>query len=321
MNEKEFQAWNEARLEKIRDLKSRRYGPIEIEHGYRTYISHANYSLDEEGESSPIVRLVEDYPPADLVISRHLAVARYFARIHAFGGARRVTWLKRARNRRDITGTPFGDRKRVYTTRGYLSLDLAACSEELIELALDLPEELQSSEVELTLEQVEEYASGELKAYSVTVTEFENAKTPMANGNVIVVTRHPAFVTYLEGRGLVPVGTPVVENATAENIEGKTVYTIRRNIPPHIAVHARRVIEFTLDLPEELRSGVTLTPEQIEEHACVFTQAFSVSAVEPPDTPGYIPPDLRERVEKARREAEAHRSELWKLLNKRPSGI
>jgi len=317
MNEKEFQAWNEARLEKIRDFKGRRCGPIDIEHGYRTTIasgsvqdSYGNYL--EEGESR-VVRLVEIYPPKDLVVSRHLAVARYFAKIHTFGSARRVTWLKNVRSRHDMTGIPLGPLRSVYTTQGYIPLHLAVYSEKLIELTLDLPDELRSG-VELTLEQVEEYASGELKAYSFIASDLLRASdiVPMENGNIIV-TRHPAFVTYLEKIGLVTKGTPVVENAAVDDVMGKDVYTTQGSLPPHIAVHAERVVEVDLDyqLPKELRSGVELSLEQVEEYASVFLQTFTVSATEPPDTPGYVPPELRERVEKARAEKEARRNALW----------
>ena len=79
----------------------------------------------------------------------------------------------------------------------------------------------------------------------------------------IVVTRHPALVTYLIEIGLVPEGTPIVAHATVDDVMGKNVF----GVPPlRLAVHARRVIEVPLDIPAEMR-GVELTLEQVREYA------------------------------------------------------
>lgn len=89
--------------------------------------------------------------------------------------------------------------------------------------------------------------------------------------NNVVVTRHPALVTFLVEEGLVPESTPVLTHATAEDVAGNHVFGV---LPMHLAAQAAKLTEVTLHLPAELR-GVELTLEQVREH-CKGVRTFVV---------------------------------------------
>lgn len=77
----------------------------------------------------------------------------------------------------------------------------------------------------------------------------------------IIVTRHPALVTYLREIGLAQPDTEVVEHVTPEQIRGRVVIGV---LP--LSQEAYSVIEVPLDIPAQLR-GKELTIEQVREYA------------------------------------------------------
>ena len=85
----------------------------------------------------------------------------------------------------------------------------------------------------------------------------------MTNQNTIVVTRHPALVSYLQEQGLVPAGVPVISHATPEQVRGRYVIGV---LPLSLASLAESVTEVPLSLPPELR-GVELSLEQVRQYA------------------------------------------------------
>lgn len=80
---------------------------------------------------------------------------------------------------------------------------------------------------------------------------------------VVVVTRHAGLVEYLEEAGIIPVGTPVIGQASIEDVKGKHVIGV---LPNHLAVHAASITEIPLNIPAELR-GKELTIEQVRQFA------------------------------------------------------
>lgn len=78
--------------------------------------------------------------------------------------------------------------------------------------------------------------------------------------NIIVVTRHPALLAYLEKQGIVPAGTPVLSHATVDDVRGKHVIGV---LPMRLAAEAEKLTEVSMVVPTELR-GQELSLEQIE---------------------------------------------------------
>jgi putative CRISPR-associated protein (TIGR02620 family) len=84
----------------------------------------------------------------------------------------------------------------------------------------------------------------------------------------VVVTRHPALVQYLVEKGIVPEGTPVLQHAKLEDVEGMNVIGV---LPLFLASKAAQVTEVSMDIPVEKR-GVELTIEDIRQYVRgVFT--------------------------------------------------
>lgn len=79
----------------------------------------------------------------------------------------------------------------------------------------------------------------------------------------VVVTRHPALITYLVEVGLVQEGVEVVSHADEDAVRGKHVIGV---LPLRLAALAASLTEVPLILPPELR-GVELTLDQIREHS------------------------------------------------------
>ena len=79
----------------------------------------------------------------------------------------------------------------------------------------------------------------------------------------IIVTRHGAMVEYLIEQGIVDSTVPIVEHASAKQIEGKHVIGF---LPLHLACQAERLTEIPMNVPLELR-GRELTLEQVRELA------------------------------------------------------
>jgi putative CRISPR-associated protein (TIGR02620 family) len=75
----------------------------------------------------------------------------------------------------------------------------------------------------------------------------------------VVVTRHPALVTYLREEGLIPEDCPVLEHVSEEDVRGRHVIGV---LPLHLAASAARVTEVPLDVPLEWR-GQELTLAQV----------------------------------------------------------
>jgi len=84
--------------------------------------------------------------------------------------------------------------------------------------------------------------------------------------NVIIVTRHPALVEYLQEQGIVVQGEcDQVSHATPEDVRGKHVIGV---LPLRLAAEAATVTEIPLDIPPELR-GTELSIEQLREYGDV----------------------------------------------------
>ena len=81
--------------------------------------------------------------------------------------------------------------------------------------------------------------------------------------NQVIVTRHPALVSFLIEMGLADKSTPVIGHATPEAIKGKNVLGV---LPLHLAVEAKSVTEVPMDIPPEMR-GKELTIEQMRQYA------------------------------------------------------
>ena len=94
-------------------------------------------------------------------------------------------------------------------------------------------------------------------------------KIRIITGDVIVVSRHPAFLEFLKEIGLVDENTPIISHADPSEISGKTVIT--SGIPLHLAALAKRVITVDLALPPELR-GEELTVEDMKKYLKGITE-------------------------------------------------
>ena len=82
--------------------------------------------------------------------------------------------------------------------------------------------------------------------------------------DIVVVTRHPSYVTHLVNIGLIESGCEVVAHATAETVAGKHVIT--SGLPLHLAALAEKLTTVPLFLPPELR-GKELSLEEVAAHA------------------------------------------------------
>ena len=75
---------------------------------------------------------------------------------------------------------------------------------------------------------------------------------------VLIVTRHPALVKFLEELG---VKGEVVSHATEETVAGRKVYGV---LPMRLAALCETFTEVSMVVPQELR-GKELTLEQVKE--------------------------------------------------------
>ena len=82
---------------------------------------------------------------------------------------------------------------------------------------------------------------------------------------VVVVTRHPALITYLVEVGLVQEGVEVVSHADEASVRGKHIVGV---LPLRLAALAASITEIPLIIPPDLR-GVELSIDQIREHSGV----------------------------------------------------
>ena len=81
---------------------------------------------------------------------------------------------------------------------------------------------------------------------------------------IIIVTRHPGLVTYLQEEGISPEGAEVIPHAGEEEIKGKHVIGV---LPLHLAALADKVTVVPLDFGDANMRGVELTVEQVREIA------------------------------------------------------
>ncbi len=79
----------------------------------------------------------------------------------------------------------------------------------------------------------------------------------------IIVTRHPALVTFLIEKGYTKKNAIHLSHANIEDIEGKHVFGI---LPLWLACHAAKLTEVQLRLPSEKR-GVELSIKDIKFYA------------------------------------------------------
>jgi putative CRISPR-associated protein (TIGR02620 family) len=79
--------------------------------------------------------------------------------------------------------------------------------------------------------------------------------------DALIVTRHPAMVTFL--REYCGITGTVIAHATATDVAGRHVVG---TLPLHLAALAASITEVTLHLPAELR-GQELTVEQLDEYS------------------------------------------------------
>ena len=79
-----------------------------------------------------------------------------------------------------------------------------------------------------------------------------------------IISRHPAYITYLLEIGLISEVYEVISHATPEQITGRHV--ISSGLPNSLACLCKSVTTVPLWLPEELR-GVELTLEQVRQFA------------------------------------------------------
>lgn len=66
----------------------------------------------------------------------------------------------------------------------------------------------------------------------------------------LVVTRHPALISFLKEKGLIGDQTPVVSHVTEDDVRGKHVLGV---LPLRLAASAASVSEIPLDLAPEDR--------------------------------------------------------------------
>lgn len=83
------------------------------------------------------------------------------------------------------------------------------------------------------------------------------------NPETVIVTRHPALISYLVEKGIIAESCDVLSHATPEDVDGKHVIGI---LPLHLACLAHSVTVVNLNLPAHLR-GKELTIEEIREYA------------------------------------------------------
>lgn len=76
----------------------------------------------------------------------------------------------------------------------------------------------------------------------------------------LIVTRHPALITYLQEIFPELIDAEVLPHVTAADVQGKHVYGV---LPLYLAAEARMVTEISLDIPLELR-GKELTLDQVK---------------------------------------------------------
>ena len=79
----------------------------------------------------------------------------------------------------------------------------------------------------------------------------------------IIVTRHPALVTYIKANGLAPENTPVIRHVTVDDVRDKNVIGV---LPMHLAALANTITEIPLRIPENLR-GKELSYTDMQEVA------------------------------------------------------
>lgn len=97
----------------------------------------------------------------------------------------------------------------------------------------------------------------------------------MATNETVVVTRHPALVSFLVEQGIITADAPVLTHATRADVEGRDVIGV---LPLSLARYAASVTEVPLNLPPELR-GQELTLEQVRAHAGAVTR-YRVTVLE-----------------------------------------
>ncbi len=84
----------------------------------------------------------------------------------------------------------------------------------------------------------------------------------MAN-KALVVTRHPALVTFLIEKGYISPESEVVEHASAETVHGKHVWGV---LPHSLSCLTKSFTEVPMNIPAELR-GKELSIEDMKLYA------------------------------------------------------
>ena len=79
----------------------------------------------------------------------------------------------------------------------------------------------------------------------------------------LIITRHPALLSYLLEIGLVDASTPVVQHATSDAVRGKHVAGV---LPHYLSSLCALYTEVPLVVPQELR-GQELTLETVRKYA------------------------------------------------------
>lgn len=79
----------------------------------------------------------------------------------------------------------------------------------------------------------------------------------------IVVTRHPALITYLREQGIVGGHVTVLSRATADQVRGQHIIGV---LPLPLAALAAKVTRVPLDVPAELR-GRELSLDEVRKYA------------------------------------------------------
>lgn len=82
---------------------------------------------------------------------------------------------------------------------------------------------------------------------------------------VIVVTRHPALVQYLQDIDIIKGSATVLERATAQDVLGKHVIG---KLPYGLAALCNKYTEVRLEVPRHLR-GFELTVEDVAQYASI----------------------------------------------------
>lgn len=98
----------------------------------------------------------------------------------------------------------------------------------------------------------------------------------------LVITRHPALLTYLKEIELADETTEVETHASAEMVTGKHTCGV---LPHHLSCHCKTHTEIPMNLPPELR-GVELNIDQVRQYAGepvtyrVFTESYFQNALD-----------------------------------------